>query len=72
MVNRMLDRTKTALLAGHSVSVPRLADVLGMSRNAIYEAIKRGEIPATRIGRRVIVPAQVAAKLIGLEMKEAA
>ena len=29
---------------------------LGLGRGAIYEAIKRGEIPAVRIGRRILVP----------------
>lgn len=28
----------------------------GLSRNASYEAAKRGEIPVIRIGRRLLVP----------------
>ncbi len=27
-----------------------------LGRNAVYEAIKRGEIPSTRIGDRIFVP----------------
>ena len=37
-------------------SVPETARLLGLGRNAAYEAIKRGEIPAIRIGGRVLVP----------------
>ncbi len=29
---------------------------MGVGRNAAYEAIKRGEIPALRIGGRILVP----------------
>jgi excisionase family DNA binding protein len=29
---------------------------LGLARNSAYEAVKRGEIPSIRIGRRILVP----------------
>jgi hypothetical protein len=32
-----------------------------LGRNAFYDAIKRGEVPSVRIGRRIFVP-MVAAK----------
>jgi excisionase family DNA binding protein len=37
-------------------SVDDAAEVLGIGRNAAYEAVRRGEIPSIRIGRRVVVP----------------
>jgi excisionase family DNA binding protein len=37
-------------------SVPQAAEVLGIGRNQAYEAIRRGEIPAVRIGNRLLVP----------------
>ena len=40
------------------------ASRLGVSRNSLYAAIKRGEIPTMQLGRRVLVP--VAALLIKL------
>lgn len=30
--------------------------VLGIGRNSMYEAVRRGEIPALRIGRRLVIP----------------
>jgi len=30
---------------------------LGISRGLMYEAVRRGEIPSIRIGRRIIIPA---------------
>lgn len=32
------------------------AKELRLSRNGTYEAIRRGEIPSIRIGRRIVVP----------------
>jgi excisionase family DNA binding protein len=37
-------------------TVTEAAVLLGVSRNAAYEAIRRGEIPAIRIGRRILIP----------------
>jgi excisionase family DNA binding protein len=37
-------------------SVDDTAAVLGLNRKTIYDAIARGEIPATRIGRALRVP----------------
>lgn len=38
------------------LTVREAAERLGLSRNGTYEAIRRGELPALRIGRRVLVP----------------
>jgi excisionase family DNA binding protein len=40
-----------------TVDVQELAVELGISRNAAYEAVKRGDIPSIRVGRRVLIPA---------------
>jgi len=36
-------------------SVDEVAAILGISRSAVYDCIARGEIPAKRLGRRIIV-----------------
>lgn len=38
-----------------TMTVPEAASVLGLSESATYEAAARGEIPAVRIGRRVLI-----------------
>jgi excisionase family DNA binding protein len=51
-------------LRGHShdqtdrlvYTIPEAGRLLGLSRNASYEAAKRGEIPTLRIGRLLLVP----------------
>ncbi len=39
-----------------TLTVDEAAAHLGVGRNAAYEAIRRGEIPALRIGGRILVP----------------
>jgi excisionase family DNA binding protein len=40
----------------HVITVEEAAEILRISRNGAYEAVKRKEIPSIRIGRRVLVP----------------
>ena len=42
--------------ACRTLTVPQAAEILGISRNAAYEAVARGEIPAIRFGKRLVVP----------------
>lgn len=39
-----------------TLTVEEAAASLGISRASAYEAVRRGEIPAIRIGRRLLVP----------------
>jgi excisionase family DNA binding protein len=39
-----------------TLTVEEAAATLGISRASAYEAVRRGEIPSIRIGRRVLVP----------------
>lgn len=45
-------------------SVREAARVLGLGRNATYRAIYRGEIPALRLGQRIVVPKDALQKLL--------
>ena len=37
-------------------NVEEAALLLGISRNSAYEAVRKGEIPTIRLGRRILVP----------------
>ena len=37
-------------------TVDEAAKMLGLSRNAAYEAVRRDEIPNIKIGRRILIP----------------
>jgi hypothetical protein len=39
-----------------AISVPEAGGLLGLGRNASYEAAKRGELPTVNFGRRLVVP----------------
>jgi excisionase family DNA binding protein len=49
-----------------TLSVPEAAAVLGISRGTAYEGVRRGEIPALRLGRRLVVPARALLQLLGV------
>src|SRR5262249_6565995 len=46
------------------MTLDEVAAVLGISRNSAYEAAKRKEIPAIRIGRRWLVPRDALDRLL--------
>jgi excisionase family DNA binding protein len=37
-------------------SVDEVAALLGIARGVAYESVRNGEIPATRVGRRWLIP----------------
>ena len=48
----------------HVITVEEAAEILRISRNGAYEAVKRGEIPSIRIGRRVLIPSIALEKML--------
>jgi excisionase family DNA binding protein len=59
-------RTNAAVQASTrlTLTVEEVAATLGISRAFAYEAVRRGEIPSIRIGRRVLVPRAALERLI--------
>jgi excisionase family DNA binding protein len=47
-----------------TVSVPEAAKLLGISRAHAYELVARNELPAVRLGRRLLIPRQVIESLL--------
>ncbi|HEX9321939.1 MAG TPA: excisionase family DNA-binding protein [Xanthobacteraceae bacterium] len=47
------------------MTVAELAALLRIGRNQCYEAVKRGEIRAIRIGRRILIPRVPIQQLLG-------
>jgi len=47
-----------------TMTVTQAATVLGISRTAAYECVRRGEIPSLRLGGRIIVPTQAVEELL--------
>jgi excisionase family DNA binding protein len=47
-----------------TLTVDEAAEILGLSRAFAYEAVRRGEIPSIRIGRRILVPRAALERLL--------
>lgn len=54
-----------------SVTIPQLAETLGISRIAVWNKVKKGEIPATRVGRQYVISAREARIAAGEELSPA-
>lgn len=50
-----------------TMSVEAAGVVLGLGRSAAYAAVERGEIPAIRFGRRLVVPTAALRRLLALD-----
>lgn len=55
-----------------TLDVPTAAELLGISTWSVYAAIKRGEIPALRIGRKLFVPTAQLLRMLGHTTDDAA
>lgn len=47
-----------------TLSVEEAAKVLGIGRNLCYDRVKSGDIPAIKIGKRLLVPKAALEKLL--------
>jgi excisionase family DNA binding protein len=45
----------TSIVERQTYSVPEAANILGVHKETLYNAIKRGEIKAIQIGRRTVI-----------------
>ena len=50
------------------ITIPELAKLLGVSRIAIYNRVKKGQIPAIKIGRTYAITDQTIANILGKEV----
>ena len=48
------------------MTVTETALLLGIGRTSAYEAIRRGELPSLRIGRRLVVPVHALKTTLGI------
>lgn len=52
-------------MARLTVTVEEAAEMLGVSRNSAYVAVRSGELPSVRIGKRIVVPKSALVRLLG-------
>lgn len=54
-----------------TLTVEQTAEVLGLGRSAAYAAANRGELPAVRVGKRLLVPTARLRALLGENVESA-
>ena len=47
-----------------TMTVEETADALGIGRTLAYELVTRGELPALRLGRRIVIPRSAIEELV--------
>jgi excisionase family DNA binding protein len=47
-----------------TLTVEETSRLLRLSRGATYEAVRRGQLPSIRIGRRILIPRAALEKLL--------
>jgi excisionase family DNA binding protein len=52
------------------LTIPEVAQRLGMGRTFVYELIMKGEIPSIKLGRARRVPARALEEFVACRMKE--
>ena len=52
------------------ITIPELAGLLGVSRIAIYRRVKKGQIPAEKIGRNYVITDETVASILGKKVTE--
>jgi excisionase family DNA binding protein len=67
----MPDGTQDPNTDRQTVTVEETAKRLGIGRNTAYDAVRRGDIPSIRIGRRVVVPVAVLERMLTGEATDA-
>jgi excisionase family DNA binding protein len=55
---------KTVEAVRRTVTIAEAGMLLGVGRNSAYEAVKSGQIPVIKIGRRMVVPVAALERLL--------
>jgi helix-turn-helix protein len=66
-MNKVRGALLRALTEEVSVPVEVAGEALGIGRNSAYSAIKTGQIPSVRIGRRIAVPTAAIRRMLQIE-----
>lgn len=54
-----------------TMGVEEVAELLGVGRSTAYEAVRRGDLPSFRLGRRIVIPTAAVRRLLALPERPA-
>ena len=49
-----------------TVSIEEVATILGISRSIVYGAVRSGQLPSRRLGRRIVIPVPLLLDWLGV------
>ena len=52
------------------LTIPQLAKLMGITREAVYKKVKKGQIPATKVGRIYIISEPDVQQVLNRRMSE--
>jgi hypothetical protein len=64
-------RIEKALRENLTVPVEVAGKAFGLGRNSAYQAVREGQLPGVRIGRKIAVPTAPLRKMLGLTNEDA-
>lgn len=50
-----------------TITIDQAAQLLGLGRSAAYEAVRRGQLPSRRLGRRLFIPVPALLDWLGVD-----
>ena len=53
-----------------TLTADQVSKILNIGRNQVYNAMKNGEIPCLRLGRRLVIPTAAFRNLLGLDAQQ--
>lgn len=62
-----LGKVTEAIMSKPTMNVDELSVILGIGRRQAYEAVKRGEIPSIRLGKRILISTRVIDRILAGE-----
>jgi excisionase family DNA binding protein len=51
-----------------TMTVEELAELLGTGRTATYDAVRQGNLPVIRVGRKLLIPTAAVRRLLELDV----
>ena len=54
------------------ITIPQLAKLLGLSRIEVYRKVRKGQIPATKIGRIYVIDDRDISAILGKKLSDSA
>lgn len=52
------------------ITLPELAKILGITRIAVYKKVKKGQLPAQKIGKMYVIPKKYIDEILGNALSE--